>query len=299
MAHRTELLIIDAQNDFCDLPDSWCPVDPASGQPLRPALPVPGAHADLLRLAAFIDAAGDQLAGITVTLDAHHRHHVAHPPYWRGRGGAPVAPFTSITAAQVRAGDYAPAVAGEGPRTLAYLDALEASGRYTLMVWPVHCQLGSWGHGLHAAVLAACNAWEDRHHRPVQVVAKGSHPWTEHYSALQAEVPDPAEPATGLNTALLQRLQAADTLLVAGQASSHCVKATVEHLLAHGNPGLGGRLVLLTDAMSPVAGFEAQAAAFLADMRRLGVRCQSLAQVQACWPVPGRAQVPPAPADVH
>ncbi|GCL64440.1 cysteine hydrolase [Pseudaquabacterium pictum] len=273
MAHRTELLIIDAQNDFCDLPDSWCPSDPVIGQRLQPALPVPGAHADLLRLAGFIADAGARIDSITVTLDSHHRHDIAHPPYWRRADGAAVAPFTPITAAQVRAGEFTPAVAAERPRSLAYLDALEATGRYTLMVWPVHCQLGSWGHGLHPAVLAACNAWEEAHHTPVRVVDKGSYPWSEHYSALQAEVPDPAEPATQLNQALLQRLDAADTLLVAGQASSHCVKATVEHLVQHLPGGRPQRLVLLTDCMSPVAGFEPQAQGFLAAMQALGVRC--------------------------
>lgn len=280
MAH-TELLIIDAQNDFCDLPDTWCPADPASGLPLRPALPVPGAHADLLRLAGFIRSTAARLDGITATLDAHHRYDIAHPPYWRQGDGSAVAPFTAITAAQVRAGQYTPAVAAELPRSLAYLDALEASGRYTLMVWPVHCQLGSWGQGLHPAVLAACNAWEDARHTPVRVVDKGSHPWTEHYSALQAEVPDPAEPATQLNQALLARLDAASTLVVAGQASSHCVKATVEHLVQHLPGRRPERLLLLTDCMSPVAGFEAQAADFLAAMQGLGVRCMPQAQAAA------------------
>jgi nicotinamidase/pyrazinamidase len=281
MAHRTELLIIDAQNDFCDLPEAWCGSDPVSGQPLRPALPVPGAHADLLRLADFIGKAGARIDSITVTLDSHHRHDIAHPPFWRRGDGAPVSPFTTITAAQVRAGDFIPVVPAELPRSLAYLDALEATGRYTLMVWPVHCQLGSWGHGLHPAVLAACNAWEEAQHTPVRVVDKGSFPWSEHYSALQAEVPDPTEPATQLNLPLLQRLDAADTLLVAGQASSHCVKATVEHLVQHLPGGRPERLLLLTDCMSPVAGFEPQAQGFLAAMQRLGVRCLPQAQVAA------------------
>ncbi len=284
MAHHTELLIIDAQNDFCDLPSSWCASDPASGQPLAPALPVPGAHADLLRLAGFIGAAGSRLQGITVTLDSHHRHDIAHPPYWRAGDGAAVAPFTPVTAAQVRAGAYRPAVHSELPRTLAYLDALEDSGRYTLMVWPLHCQLGSWGHGLHPAVLAACNAWEDAAHQPVRVVSKGSWPWSEHYSALQAEVPDNSEPSTQLNLPLLQRLDAADTLLIAGQASSHCVKATVEHLVQHLPSGRPQRLLLLTDCMSPVAGFEAQASAFMASMQALGVRAMAQQQALAALP---------------
>ena len=279
MAHYTELLIIDAQNDFCDLPEAWCASDPLNGRRIAPALPVPGAHADLLRLAGFVDRAAARLDGITVTLDAHHRHHIAHPGYWRSGDGTPPAPFTSITAAQVRAGAFSPVLAAEHQRTLAYLDALEVAGRYTLMVWPVHCQLGSWGRGLHPAVLAACNAWEDARHVPLRVVDKGSFPWSEHYSALQAEVPDAADPSTLLNRSLLVRLDRADTLLIAGQASSHCVKATVEHLVEHLPSGRPERLVLLTDCMSPVSGFEPQAAAFLAAMRAQGVLTLTQAQV--------------------
>lgn len=280
MVHPAELLIIDAQNDFCDLPPAFCPIDARSGQRLAPALPVPGAHADLERLAGLIHAVQAQIDGITVTLDAHHRHDIAHPPYWRSGDGGAVAPFTTITAAQLRAGEFRPALASERERTLAYLDALEAAGRYTLMVWPVHCQIGSWGQGLHADVLAACNDWEEARHRPVRVVDKGSYPWSEHYSALQAEVPDPAEPATQLNRPLLERLDRAETLLVAGQASSHCVKATVEHLLQHLPGGRPERLILLTDCMSPVAGFEAQAADFIAAARQQGVRTMSHVQAR-------------------
>jgi nicotinamidase/pyrazinamidase len=279
MDYPTELLIIDAQNDFCDLPASWCPIDPPSGARLGPALPVPGAHADLLRLAGFIEQAAARIDGITVSLDSHHRHDVAHPGYWLTDRGVPPAPFTPITAAEVRAGAYRTAVAAEQDRTLAYLDALESAGRYGLMVWPVHAQLGSWGHGLHAAVLAACNAWEDARHTPVRVVAKGSFPWSEHYSVLMAEVPDAADPSTALNRPLLERLDRAGTLLIAGEASSHCVRATVEHLVEHLPSRRLDRLVLLTDCMSPVAGFEAQAAAFIEAMQALGL--QTLTHRQA------------------
>jgi len=278
MPHRQQLLIIDPQNDFCDLPASHCPPDPATGQACQPALPVAGAHADMQRLAGFIRQMGGAIDGITLTLDSHHRVDVAHPPFWRTGGGQAVSPFTPIRADDVRAGRFVPADPAHLPRALAYLDALESRGRYTLMVWPVHCQIGSWGHGVHADVLAACNAWEDASLRPVHVVNKGSNIWTEHYSALEAEVPDPHDSGTLLNGPLLRRLDAAQTLWVAGQASSHCVKATVEHLVAHLPSGRPQRLVLLTDAMSPVSGFEAQAAGFAQAMRALGVRLQTCAQ---------------------
>ena len=130
-----------------------------------------------------------------------------------------------------------------------------------------------------AAVLAACNVWEDARHVPVRVVDKGSFPWSEHYSALQAEVPDAAEPSTLLDRPLLALLDRADLLLIAGQASSHCVKATVEHLVEHLPSRRPERLVLLADCMSPVAGFEPQATAFLAAMRAQGVQTLTQAQV--------------------
>jgi nicotinamidase-related amidase len=269
---RTQLLIIDAQNDFCDLPASWRPVNPLTGEPVAPALPVAGAHADLLRLAGFIRESGAAVDGITLTLDSHQRLDIAHPTFWQARGGASVAPFTPITAAQVRAGDFQPRDSAALPRTLAYLDELERQGRYTLMVWPVHCEIGTWGHNLHAAVQAACAEWETAHLAVARKVGKGSNPWTEHYSALQAEVPDAADADTQLNQALINALDEAELLLVAGEASSHCVKASVEHLVAHLPSGRPGKLVLLTDCMSPVGGFEAQHQAFFADMAARGVR---------------------------
>ncbi|WP_077033503.1 cysteine hydrolase [Pelomonas sp. KK5] len=267
-----QLLIIDPQNDFCDLPENYRPLHPLTGQAQQPALPVAGAHADMQRLAAFVGQAAGVLDGITVTLDSHHRLDIAHPTFWLGADGAPVAPFTEITAAQLRAGAFRPRDPAALPRAQAYLDALEARGRYTLMVWPVHCQIGSWGHNVHADLLAACGAWEEGRGRVMQAVIKGTNPWTEHYSALQAEVPDAADPDTELNEALLASLGRADLLLVAGEASSHCVKATTEHILQHLPSGRLDKVVLLSDCMSPVTGFEPQAAGFLADAAQRGAR---------------------------
>ena len=273
MKPKTHLLLIDPQNDFCDLPASHL------GAGAAPSLPVAGAHADMQRVARFIRAHAAQLDGITITLDSHQRFDIAHPGFWQQAEGAAVPAFTPITAAQVRAGAFGPRNAAALPRTLAYLYALEAQARYTLMVWPVHCEIGSWGHGVHADVLAACGDWQLQRQRAVHNVFKGMNPWTEHYSAIQAEVVDASDPGTGLNTRLLQRLSTADLLLIAGEASSHCVRATTEHLLEH-LPRLQAagaqpaHIVLLTDCMSPVAGFEAQHQAFLDAMKLQGVRLE-------------------------
>jgi len=279
MTSRIHLLVIDPQNDFCDLPEAWRPADPVTGQRRAPALPVPGAHADLQRVAQLVRDGGAGLADITVTLDSHHRVDIAHPPYWQQADGSAVAPFTPITAAMVRAGAFRPRDAEALPRTLAYLDALEARGRYTLMVWPVHCEIGTWGHDVHAGLHAAYADWEAATGRNVAKVTKGENTGTEHYSALLAEVPDDADPRTQLNHDLLQRLAAADAIVVAGEAGSHCVRATVEDLAGQLGPAAAARITLLTDAMSPVAGFEPQQQAFLDTMRARGLRLSTTAQV--------------------
>ncbi len=273
------LLIIDPQNDFCDLPDEACPL--TAGVRAKPALPVPGAHADMLRLAALIDRAGAAFDAISITLDSHHHFDIGHPAFWQQGDGSALAPFTQIQAADVRAGRFLPRRIQALDRVLAYLDALEANARYTHMVWPHHCEIGSWGHGVHAGLLDACRRWESSRLDAVSMIVKGSNPWTEHYSAVMAEVPDPADPDTGLNQALIERLLAADRVLIAGEAGSHCVKASTEHIVAAFPPESRGRIVLLTDCMSPVGGFEAAQAGFLDAMRAQGVGMMRASEAEA------------------
>ena len=271
MKSNIHLLVIDPQNDFCDLPTDYLPVDPVTGTRRAPALPVTGAHSDMQSLAGLVRAGAAGITNITVTLDSHHRLDIAHPTFWRAGDGSAVAPFTPITAAQAREGRYLPRNPASLPRTLVYLDELESRGRYTLMVWAVHCEIGTWGHNVHADLRAAYNEWEERQLAIVDMVVKGSNPWTEHYSAVQAEVPDASDPGTQLNERLIATLDRADLIVIAGEASSHCVKATTEHVVEN-LTGRLGRVVLLTDCMSPVSGFEAEHASFMTDMRGRGVQ---------------------------
>ncbi|WP_265943861.1 cysteine hydrolase [Dechloromonas sp. A34] len=275
MANRKiHLVIIDPQNDFCDLP-----ADYRTLAATVPALPVVGAHADMQRVAALIEQGGAGLSAITVTLDSHQHVDIAHPTFWCQGDGSPVAPFTPISAANVREGQFRPRLAEALPRVLAYLEVLEANGRYAHMVWPVHCEIGSWGHNVHDDVRRAYNAWEAARVGMVDKVCKGSNPWTEHYSALKAEVPLADDPATQLNTAFVARLRQADRVLIAGEAGSHCVKATTEHIVENFAAAELGKLVLLSDCMSPVAGFEAQYVDFVDDMRRRGVQIATSTEI--------------------
>ncbi|MET3134681.1 nicotinamidase/pyrazinamidase [Oxalobacteraceae bacterium GrIS 1.11] len=276
MRRNLHLLVIDPQNDFCDLPANYLPPRPLGGQE-APALAVPGAHADMLRIAELINQGRHGLSGVSVTLDTHQRVDIAHPTFWRDASGAAVAPFTEIVAADVRAGKYQPRAAL--PRVLAYLDTLEASGRYHLMVWPVHCEIGSWGQNIHADVYAACNAWQDAGLGVVDMVLKGANPWTEHYSAVMAEVPERDDPATQMNQALIATLARAERIYICGEAGSHCVKASTEHIVAHIGAANVPKLVLLSDCMSSVAGYQAQYQDFVRDMLARGVQTASAADV--------------------
>lgn len=275
MKRNLHLLIIDPQNDFCDLPAAYLPAG------YLPALPVPGAHADMLRVAGIIARGSRGLSGISITLDSHHRIDIAHPTFWMDGAGQSVKPFTQISKADVEQGKYAPRDAATLPRVLAYLEALEVAGRYQLMVWPTHCEMGSWGHNVHADVRTAYNSWEESTLNTVNKVTKGTNPFTEHYSAIQAEVPDADDDSTQMNAAFVRMLAASDKVYITGEAGSHCVKATTEHIVANWDQDQLHKLVLVTDCMSAVTGFDTQYQQFVRDMRDRGVQIAQASDVVA------------------
>jgi nicotinamidase/pyrazinamidase len=270
---NVHLLVIDPQKDFMDDADS--------------ALPVPGANADMLRLAVLIGRLGAKLSAIHITLDTHGVIDVAHPCMWQGKDGKPPPPFTIITRDDIEAGTWKPRKdrskpAGLGGQTLGaymlgYARDLARRGNYPLMVWPEHCIVGTPGHAIHTGLARAVHAWERTGFTSANIVAKGVNPYTEHYGALMAEVPVASDPATGLNTAFLDRLNEADVIAIAGEALSHCVKATVDQIAANIGDTNVNKLHILTDCVSPIprvgAGpdFPALSKAWLASMQARGV----------------------------
>jgi nicotinamidase-related amidase len=80
---------------------------------------------------------------------------------------------------------------------------------------------------------------------------------TENFSVLRPEVTEDESgaPVDAGNRALVEHLLSFDTVLVAGEAKSHCVAWTVEDLLFEirtRDPRLAEKLVLLDDCASPV-----------------------------------------------
>ena len=258
MAETLALLIVDPQRDFCDP---------------QGALYVGGAERDMDRLAEFVRRQGAGIRAIHVTLDSHHPVDVAHPAYWRDADGHQPAPFTLISAAEVESGRWRTADPAWQARALDYVRALEARQRYQLCIWPPHCLIGSPGHAVAPVLFDALADWERERLRPVQYVLKGDNIHTEHYSAVQAEVPDPADPGTQRNRGLVDALRRADRVIVAGEAGSHCVANTVRDLIVARAGGAvdPARITLLQDAVSPVAGFETFQEDFLRDLTGQGM----------------------------
>lgn len=261
--NRVHLLVIDPQNDFCDPKGS---------------LYVAGADQDMVRLSAMVKRLSPKLDDIHVTLDSHHYVHVAHPIFWKDSKGVNPNPFTLITAKDVREGKWTTTSPALYRRALTYVETLEANGRYPLVIWPYHCLIGSWGHNVAPELFNTFTEWE-KQFALVDYVTKGSNPYTEHYSAIQADVPDPSDPGTQINTTLIQTLvDNADVIAIAGEASSHCVANTVRDIVNNfGDPKYAEKIVLLTDAMSAVGGFEAAATKFFDDMKAAGVKFSTTA----------------------
>ena len=257
---QRHICVIDPQTDFCDP---------------KGALSVPGAHDDMVRLAKMIKKVSRGINDIYVTLDSHHEIHVAHPVYWVNAKGEHPAPFTKISAEDVRNGTWRTTLPSLQSRGLHYVQTLEKNKRYDLTIWPPHCLIGTLGQTVYEPIRDALSYWCKDRFATVNWITKGSNPHTEHYSAVVAEVIDDDDFSTQLNSRFLDSVITADEVLLAGEASSHCVANTVRDAVNYfKDPGLLKKLILLEDCSSPVPTPESidQAKKFYADMKAMGVR---------------------------
>ncbi len=265
-SRKIHLLVIDPQNDFCDPNGS---------------LYVPGAEKDMSRLAKLIDTMRHRLSDIHVTLDSHRKVDISHPIWFKDSAGKHPDPFTVISADDLQSGRYTTTRPSGFARTKLYLEELEAAGRYPHVIWPYHCLIGDGGHNVWPNLATSIHAWEERF-ATADFVTKGSNPWTEHFSAVQAEVPDPSDPTTQINTHLIETLESADEIWLAGEALSHCLANTVRDIAnKFADPSYIRKLVLLTDASSNVAGFEHYGEDFVRELLGKGMRTATTKEVVA------------------
>ena len=115
-----------------------------------------------------------------------------------------------------------------------YARRLAEGGKYPLVVWPYHSMVGGIGHAMVSAVEEAVFFHAIARQSPTRVEIKGRNPLTENYSVLRPEVTEDASgtPIATANRDLVEHLLSFDTVIVAGEAQSHCVAWTVEDLLS-------------------------------------------------------------------
>lgn len=255
MKTKTLLLITDMQNDFC-LPDG--------------ALYVRGAEKDTERLGKFITRYSDKLDHIIMTQDNHHVVDISHPVYWEDRNGDPPPPFTEINLKDVEQGLWKPRF--EKEKATEYIGKLEKQGEFPHVVWPEHCIIGSFGAAIVDTILEPVKAWARRGHF-YELIIKGTNPLTEHFGALMANIPVEGSPETQLNSGLVNTLKSYETIIVTGEAKSHCVATTIKQILKIG--GIAHKLVILEDCMSDVAGFETIALSIYENAKTNGAKFTS------------------------
>jgi nicotinamidase-related amidase len=293
---KVSLVIIDPQNSFCkpanpqladhmdQLNKDWSPkfYSEAEIASVRNGgeLFVPGADEDCVRLTNMINRLEDKIDAIHVTLDSHQEVDVAHPVFWIDENGDHPDPFTIISVDDVVSGKWLPSsgTLEDEARATFYVGYLNKGGRYPLCIWPPHCIIGSEGHQIDNNVSEAIRQWAKNQFKSIDFVQKGSNPWTEHYSAIKADVPDESDPSTGVNTAFLERLGDADKILVSGQALNFCVANTILDMIDNGiDPN---KIIILVDTSSNVPGFEQKGKDFVDKVKALGVRFEKSSEIE-------------------
>lgn len=157
--------------------------------------------------------------------------------------------------------------------------ALEKSARFDLTIWPDHCLVGTTGHAVTPVIATALAKWESKKNKAVHYIMKGMNALTEHYSAFKAEVALEDDMNTRLNTGLIQRLKRHKFVFICGQAKSHCVNWSTRDLVGAWQYKSRASLVVVTDAMSPVAGFEKAAEEFEGECQRQNLQALSVRDV--------------------
>lgn len=252
------LLLIDPQNDFCHPQGS---------------LYVPGADIDMQRLARCINKYPTFFDYACITMDTHSEQHIANATSWRfidqelsvpdcsqvkrrrtrTRSGEVQSRFYVLLDGRKRYVTCPELMQREGG-TQKINKMFRSISNGPLTLWPNHCI-----HEDDGEVQTTTDGWtmqKDLHRalgthmrKNVKLFTKGEDDYVESFSALKTEDGKP------INPELLDKLAKYDEIYVAGEASSHCVRRTMESF-AELRPDLLPRVKIIENCMSPVRGFE-------------------------------------------
>ena len=279
MPKTIHLFVIDPERSFCAV------VPQQDQQVLHDGeLCVPGAWDDMVRTAGLVKRSGDKIDDIFTSMDEHHLLHIANGIWFRHRQTKLCPdPFTIIyedngvikgkTIGGQELGEFEVFNRVYHDWTIEYLKALKTGGRYPHMIWPPHCLIGTKGATVVEPLMDAYIEWERKNYAFVQYHSKGSNFKTEHFSVVKAEVPDPNDSTTQLCTEVIGKVAAADIILLAGEARSHCLANTVRDIAnTFADDSFIKKCILLTDCTSDVPGCESYGEAFVNEMTARGMQ---------------------------
>lgn len=259
---RTMLVIVDGQRDFVHKDGT---------------LSVPGAVPDMQRLADFMYTNVGNLTAITASMDSHFGERMIFlGDWWKDMetGGHPD-PYTPIYSKEIVAGRWLALV--DPVWSIKYVDQLEKNGQLNHRIWPKHCVVGTDGQRLVPAIEEAIAYHSAARKTTPSYITKGTNRRVEHFGIFGAQVPDPSDPSTQLNTAMLDIIASYDRIYVAGEAKSHCVLKTMQQMLTYfsNQPDVISKIRFMMDCtssvVSPDVDFELLANAELKDMESKGV----------------------------
>ncbi|HSV94700.1 MAG TPA: hypothetical protein VLH94_01825 [Spirochaetia bacterium] len=208
---RVVVVNIDNQNDFVK----------KNGR-----LSVPGAVEAANRAAYFILDNTRKLTTIMSSFDKHRSdgRHIFYSIWWLDASGNHPKDFTEITYTDVLKGVWTPLFDIEW--SLSYVKTL---GSFT--IWPIHCTQGDPGSDMVLSLSQAIANHSYQRNTKMVWIEKGQNPRTEHYGIFGAEVEDPDDPSTKLDTQRLREISEFDLSYWFGQEKNHCVRRSLEQYI--------------------------------------------------------------------
>ena len=240
-----------------------------------------GAVDDSARIAEFMYRNMGLITAHQFTIDTHNPYQLFCRAFWRTADGKVPGPFTTIVAEEghkdkphtahaiVLNKDIRPVPAmaqffnGNYAALMAYLDhycrTLYLGGKYALILWTEHCQLGNRGHNLVGVIQEARLFHSYARGMNNYLITKGTHPLSERYSPITEEVTTLQDgrplPNAQRSTEFITTLMQCRYMAVSGQAGSHCFKAFLDELVKDimaKDPALARKIYIMTDCTSAV-----------------------------------------------
>jgi nicotinamidase-related amidase len=285
--HPVALTIIDQQKTFC-LDDGELSIAPAS-------------VGDTQNLCEFLYRNMRVISDLILTLDTHYLFQIFHPVFWiddkgnHPKGFTVVLPgdvgttlFVNPEMAYILFGDMK-YLSWLQNYAVHYTEELARLGKAPLVIWPVHGRLGSPGHAIVPSLQVAVDFHDMARWSRTQYRLKGDLPLSEYYSPFGTEINKAHDGVTvgEESDKAIEDLLKYETLIIAGEAESHCVRAAIYDILRKikaQDPALAQRVYILEDCTTSVPGFEQQGKEAIADFRKAGMNVVNSKTPMQDWP---------------